>query len=101
VLAVTENQRIVRSAEGKPTLWEQVVRTGHEAVIIYVAARISTVRELRFEKRQTLRQASRGCRIPQQRHWDRPFGNVCRAARLRPGSPTVSWCRLTYVTRKG
>ena len=63
MLAVTENQRIVRYAEGKPTLCEQVVRTGHEAVIIYVAARISKVRELRFEKLQTLRQATRGCRL--------------------------------------
>jgi hypothetical protein len=61
--AVAENQRIVRSAEGKPTLCEKVVRTGHEAVTIYVAARIYKVRELRFEKRQTLRQATRGCRL--------------------------------------
>ena len=62
VLAVSEDQSIVGYAQRKAALRQQVARAGHEAMTIFAADKISRVRELRIEQRQTRRRPARGSR---------------------------------------
>jgi (p)ppGpp synthase/HD superfamily hydrolase len=77
VLAVSEDERIARYAERKAALREQVVRAGNEAMTIFAADKISKVRELRFEQRQTRRQPTRG-----SRSWNRRLAHYRQCLQL-------------------